>query len=78
MKEVARIEVGGEVGCDELFVLSTGHNGAFPPTTIPVTGDVSNPITLSPNARSNTDLRVQLHAHLEVALENRFGDREGT
>lgn len=42
-----------------------------------MTRDVSNPITLSPNARSNTDLRVQLHAHLEVALENRFGDGEG-
>lgn len=24
LKEVARVEVGGEVGCDELFVLSTG------------------------------------------------------
>lgn len=42
-----------------------------------MTGDVSNPIALSPNARSNTDLRVQLYAHLEIALENGFGDGKG-
>ncbi len=42
-----------------------------------MTRDVSNPIALSPNARSNTDLGVQLHAHLEIALKNRFGDRKG-
>lgn len=42
-----------------------------------MTRDVSNPVTLAPNAWPNTDLRVQLHAHLEIALENRFGDGEG-
>lgn len=77
LKQVARVEVGGEVGCDELFVLSARHNRAFPPTTIPVTGDVANPVPLSPNTRSNTDLRVQLDTHLEIALENRFGDGKG-
>ena len=59
LEEVARVEMGGEIGCDELFVLSAGlagrgsrlhqlvrarqtndqtyHDGAFAPTTIPVT-----------------------------------------
>lgn len=41
-----------------------------------MTRNVSNPVALSPNAWPNTDLGVQLHAHLEIALENRFGDRE--
>ena len=53
------------------------HHSAFAPTTIPVTRDVSNPITLSPDTRSNTDLRVQLHAHLEIAFENGFRDGKG-
>lgn len=42
-----------------------------------MTRDVSNPVALSPNARSNTDLWIQLHAHLKIAFENGFGDREG-
>ena len=42
-----------------------------------MTRDVSDPIALSPNARSDTDLGVQLHAHLEVAFEDGFGDRKG-
>lgn len=42
-----------------------------------MTGDVSNPVALTPNARTDTDLRVQLHAHLEIALENGFRDRKG-
>lgn len=42
-----------------------------------MTRDVANPIALSPNARSNTDLWVQLHAHLKIAFEDGFGDREG-
>ena len=55
----------------------TYHHGAFAPTTVPVTGDVSDPIALSPNARPDTDLGVQLHAHLEVAFKDGFGDRKG-
>ena len=42
-----------------------------------MTGDVSNPISLPPDARSNTDFRVQLYAHLEIAFEDRFRYREG-
>ena len=53
------------------------HHSAFPPTAIPVARDVSHPISLSPDARSDTDLRIQLHAHLKVALEDGFGDRKG-
>lgn len=56
----------------------TYHHSAFAPTTIPVTGDVSDPIALSPNARPNADLGIQLDAHLEVAFEDGFGDGEGT
>ena len=55
----------------------TYHHGTFAPTTVPVTGDVSDPIALSPNARADTDLGVQLHAHLKVAFEDRFGDGKG-
>lgn len=55
----------------------TYHHSAFAPTAIPVTGNVSHPIALTPNARPDTDLGVQLNAHLEVALENRFGDGKG-
>ena len=93
LQEVAGVEVGGEVGCDELFVLSArlavtasvrvgqrstipDYHSAFAPATIPVTGDVSHPVALSPNTRPNADFGVQLHAHLEIALENRFGDGE--
>lgn len=95
LEEVAGVEVGGEIGCDELFVLSarlqcqpsasphgqhrshTYHDGAFAPATIPVPGDVSNPIALPPDTRSNTDFGVQLHAHLKIAFENRFRYRKG-
>ena len=55
----------------------TYHHGAFAPTTVPMTRDVSDPIALSPNARPDADLGVQLHAHLEVAFEDRFGDGKG-
>ena len=55
----------------------TYHHGAFAPTTVPVTGDVSDPIALSPDARADTDLGVQLHAHLEVAFEDGFGYGKG-
>ena len=42
-----------------------------------MTRDVSHPIPLSPNTGSNTDLGVQLHAHLEIALEDGFRDGKG-
>ena len=95
LEEVAGVEVGGEIGRDELFVLSARlqrqppsasphgparkgkyHNSAFAPATIPVPGYVSHPIALPPNPRSNTDLGVQLHAHLEIAFEDGLGDRK--
>ena len=55
----------------------TYHHGAFAPTTVPVARDVSDPIALSPNARPDTDFGVQLHAHLEVAFKDGFGDGKG-
>lgn len=33
---------------------------------------------MTPDARSNRDLRVELNAHLEIALQDRFGDGERT
>lgn len=39
-------------------------------------GDVADPIALTPNTRSDGDFRIQLHAHLEIALEDRFRDRK--
>ena len=52
------------------------HNSAFAPAPIPVPGNISHPIALAPNPRPNTDLGVQLHAHLEIAFEDRLGDRK--
>ena len=54
----------------------TYHNSAFAPATIPVPGDIPDPIALPPNPRSNTNLGIQLHAHLEIAFEDRLGYRE--
>ena len=51
-------------------------NGAFTPTPIPVPRNVADPVTLTPNTRSDRDLRIQLHAHLKIALKDRFGDWE--
>ena len=39
-------------------------------------GNISHPIALSPNAWPNTDFGIQLHAHLEIALEDGFRDRK--
>lgn len=72
-------------GCDEAVSIATWtgwcdqtyHHSAFAPTAIPVTGNVSDPIALAPNTRPDTDLGVQLNAHLEIALENGFGDGKG-
>ena len=97
LEEAAGVEMGGEIGRDELFVLSarlqrhpsaitdrmgpaqisqTYRNSAFAPATIPVPGDIPNPIALPPNPRSNTNLGIQLHAHLEIAFEDGLGYRE--
>lgn len=56
----------------------THDDSAFAPASIPVATDVADPIALSPNARADRDLRVQLHAHLKVAFEGRFRDGIGS
>ena len=48
-------------------------NGAFTPTPIPVPRNVADPVALTPNPRSDRNLRIQLHAHLKIALKDRFG-----
>ncbi len=54
----------------------TYNHGAFTPSPIPVPRDVADPIALTPYARTDRDLGVELDAHLEIALEDRFRDRE--
>ena len=39
--------------------------------------DKAHPIPLAPYPRTDADLRVQLHAHLEVSLEGGFRNRKG-
>ena len=36
--------------------------------------DVAHPVALAPNARSNRDLGVELHAELKVTFKGRLGD----
>lgn len=38
--------------------------------------DVADPIALTPDTRSDGDFRIQLHAHLEIALKNRLRNGE--
>ena len=52
----------------------TYNNSAFAPTSIPMPTDEAQPVALAPDTRSNRDLRVQLHTHLEIALELRRRD----
>lgn len=57
---------------------STHHHGAFPPTPIPMSADIADPIPLAPNAGPDRDLRVQLHTHLEIPLQRGLRDWIGT
>ena len=52
----------------------TYHDGTFPPTTIPMTGDVADPVALTPDTRTDRDFRIKLNTHLEIALEDGLGD----
>lgn len=36
--------------------------------------DVADPVSLSPYARPDTDLRVELHAHLKISFKRGFWD----
>lgn len=40
--------------------------------------DEADPVPLTPDARTNGDLRVELNGHLEIAFEERFRDGEGS
>ena len=51
----------------------TYNHGTLAPTSVPVPTNEAQPIALAPDSRSHRDLRVQLHAHLEVALKLRRG-----
>ena len=48
----------------------TYDNGTLAPASIPVPTDEAQPVALAPNSRSHRHLRVQLHAHLEVAFKH--------
>lgn len=39
--------------------------------------DITDPVALTPDARPNGDLGVELHAHLKIPLESRLRDRVG-
>lgn len=39
-------------------------------------GDVADPIALAPDAWADADLGVEVNGHLEVSLEDGFGDGE--
>ena len=54
----------------------TYHNSPLPPSPIPVSADISDPAPLAPDAGPHRDLRVQLHADLEIPLQDGFGDGE--
>lgn len=54
----------------------TDHDGPLPPSAIPVSANISDPAPLAPDAGTHWDLRVQLHADLEIPLQDGFGDGE--
>lgn len=41
-----------------------------------MSADISDPAPLAPDARTHGDLRVQLHADLEIPLQDGLGDGE--
>ena len=42
-----------------------------------MSGNITDPIPLPPDSMSDRDFGVQLHAHLEIALEGGFGNGPG-
>lgn len=54
----------------------TYHNSPLAPSPIPMSTDISDPAPLAPDARTHRDLGVQLHADLEIPLQDGFGDGE--
>ncbi len=56
--------------------MQTYNDGPFAPAPIPVTRDETDPMAVAPNRSPDGNLRIELHAHLEVALERRLGDGE--
>ena len=61
-----------------LEIGETHHHGPFAPAPVPVAAYVADPISLAPNTWTDIDSRVELHTHLEISLEDRFWDREGS
>jgi hypothetical protein len=76
LQEIVGFAVGAQVLRNELLVLAAGQDAAFAPAAVPVSADERDPVALAPDALSDADFRVQLHAHLKVALESGFGDGE--
>lgn len=50
------------------------NDRAFTPATVPVTTDEADPVALTPDARSDRYLWVELYTHLEVSFQVGFGD----
>ena len=56
--------------------MTSYHNSPLPPSPIPMSANISDPAPLAPDAGPHRDLGVQLHADLEIALQDGFGDGE--
>ena len=63
------------IGILDLAEGKTYNNGTLAPASIPMPTNEAQPVALAPDSRSHRDLRVQLHAHLKVALKLRRRDR---
>lgn len=55
----------------------THDDSAFTPPSIPMSADVTDPVSLTPNARADGDFGVKLNAHLKVSLKSWFWDGIG-
>ena len=71
----ANWEAGGYRVVDE-WSAAAYHDGAFSPPAVPVPADETDPFPLAPDAGPDANLRIQLHAHLKVALERGLRDRK--
>ena len=67
--DMLTIMVFGINGIVDVSKGKTYDNGTLAPASIPVPTDEAQPVALAPNSRPHRDLRVQLHAHLEVAFK---------
>ena len=66
------VQVNANHGATMRMKAQTHHNRSLPPAPIPMPTDITNPVSLPPNTGTNANPRIQLHAHLEIPLQNRL------